>query len=271
MSQKIFFLTGCASGIGKHIAEAFRADGYCVLATDINATDLSPASDTLIPRQLDVRDANRWQELVDEAMEKWGRIDVLINIAAYLRPSYLKDMTAEDIHWQMDINAKGVMLGMQAVIPHMLASGGGQIINLSSLAGIAPIPGIALYSASKHAVRAISIAAVLELRPHNIAVTVICPDAVQTPMLDLEKRYDEAALVFTAPRILTVEDVEKAIRVALKTRRIEITLPRERGWLTKISGILPGLAYRISPIFTRQGLRKLRKIRASESEYSGMP
>ncbi|MCI0711161.1 MAG: SDR family oxidoreductase [Chloroflexi bacterium] len=266
MSDNVFFLTGCASGIGKHMAEVLSGGGECVLATDINADDLPPASDTLIPRQLDVRDADRWKELADEAIQRWGRIDVLMNIAAYLNPTYIKDMTAEDIHLQMDINAKGVMLGMQAVIPHMLEAGGGHIINISSLAGIAPIPGIALYSASKHAVRAISLAAAFELRPYNIAVSVICPDAVQTPMLDLEKKHDEAALVFTAPRILSVEDVEKAIRVALKTRRLEITLPRSRGWLTKISGMMPGLAYHISPIFTRQGLRKLHKIRASESE-----
>jgi 3-oxoacyl-[acyl-carrier protein] reductase len=266
MTQKVFFLTGCASGIGKHLAQVLSADGHTVVATDIKVDGLPPASDTLLPRALDVRDDNQWGNLIQEVIDSWGRIDILINIAAYLSPGYIKDMTADDIHQQMDVNAKGVMLGMQAVIPHMIESGTGHIINIASLAGIAPIPGIALYSASKHAVRAISIAAALELAKHNIAVSVICPDAVQTPMLDLEKNYDEAALVFTAPRVLTVEDVEKAIRVALKTQRTEITLPRHRGWLVKVSGILPGLARVIHPILTKQGLRKLRKIRASESE-----
>lgn len=266
MTQTVFFLTGCASGIGQHMAQVLSAEDNCVLATDINADDLPPASDTLLPRQLDVRDENQWGDLIQEVIDKWGRIDVLINIAAYLRPAYIIDMTAADIHQQMDVNAKGVMLGMQAVIPHMMEKGTGHIINIASLAGIAPIPGIALYSASKHAVRAISIAAALELAKHNIAVSVVCPDAVQTPMLDLEKNYDEAALVFTAPRILRVEDVEKAIRTALKTKRMEITVPRARGWLVKVSGILPGLARIVHPILTRQGLRKLRKIRERESE-----
>jgi len=266
MSQQVYFLTGCASGIGKHMAQVLSADGHNIIATDINEDGLPPASDNLLPRQLDVRDADRWAELVDEAVQTWGRIDVLMNIAAYLLPAYIKDMSINDIHKHMDINAKGVMLGMHALIPHMMANGSGHIINISSLAGIAPIPGIALYSASKHAVRAISIASAIELASQNIAVTVICPDAVQTPMLDLEKQYDESALTFSAPKILSVTDIEQAIRVALRTRRMEITIPRYRGWLTKVSGILPTLASRIAPIFTKQGQKKLDKIRAHLSD-----
>ncbi|NDJ34077.1 MAG: SDR family oxidoreductase [Chloroflexi bacterium] len=261
MSEKIFFLTGCASGIGKHLAQTLSAAGQQVIATDINAEGLPPASATLTPRQLDVRDADRWAALIEEAVGTWGRIDALVNVAAFLNPGTITAMSTEDIHRHMDVNAKGVMLGMHSVIPHMIAAGGGHVINISSLAGLAPVPGIALYSASKHAVRAISLAAAIELEPHGIAVTVICPDAVQTPMLDIQKPHDETALTFSAPRILSVEDVERAVRVALRTRRLEIALPRYRGWLTKLSGALPGLGHRLSHIFRRQGLRKLKRLR----------
>ena len=82
----------------------------------------------------------------------------------------------------------------------MIPLGSGHIVNIASLASLVPSPGLALYSASKYAVRAFSLAAAEELREHGVAVTTVCPDAVRTAMLDKQLDYPEAALTFTAPR-----------------------------------------------------------------------
>src|SRR5205823_4569252 len=110
----------------------------------------------------------------------------------------------------------------------------GHIINIASMAALAPIPGISLYSASKYAVRGFSLAAAQELRAHGVYVTVVCPDAVQTPMLDAQLAHDEAAATFSGPRLLTVEEVGRAIiGQGLARRPLEIYLPPSRGWLAR--------------------------------------
>src|SRR5690606_20076022 len=126
------------------------------------------------------------QVLLGEIIASHGSLDLLLNVAGVLRPGHVHVLSAGEIDLHLDVNAKGVMYGTQAAAREMVRHGGGQIINIASMAALAPIPGIALYSASKFAVRAFSLAVAYELAPHNVRVSVICPDAVSTPMLDLQ-------------------------------------------------------------------------------------
>src|SRR5205085_5137897 len=130
----------------------------------------------------------------------YGRVDVLMNVAGYLLPGYIHETSADQIERHMDINAKGLMLGTQAAARVMVRQGQGHIINIASMAALAPVPGLCCYSASKYAVRAFSLAVAQELRPHGVYVTAVCPDAVQTPMLDLQVDYQEAAMTFSGRR-----------------------------------------------------------------------
>jgi 3-oxoacyl-[acyl-carrier protein] reductase len=135
--------------------------------------------------------------------------------------------------------------------------GHGHIVNIASLAALAPIPGLALYSASKYAVRAFSLAAAEDLRPHGVAVTTVCPDAVKTPMFDHQMDYPEAALTFTAPKVLAVEEVSRVIlgRV-LERRPLLVVIPRWRGWLARLADVLPSASRVLASVLTRQGLRR---------------
>jgi 3-oxoacyl-[acyl-carrier protein] reductase len=136
----------------------------------------------------------------------------------------------------------------------MVGRGGGHIINIASLAALAPVPGIALYSASKYAVRGFSLAAAQELRPHGVAVTVICPDAVDTPMLDRQIDQDAAAMSFSGARFLTVDDVSAAVLGrALPKRPLEIHLPRSRALLARIADLFPRTALWLRPTLERRG------------------
>ncbi|MBK9756891.1 MAG: SDR family oxidoreductase [Nannocystis sp.] len=270
MPARRFFLTGCASGIGRHLAEVLLAAGHEVFATDLDEAGLrthAAANPRAWPvervhlRRLDVTQAGAWQLVFAEAERVMGRVDVLINIAGYLLPGFVGDFDPESVHRHLDVNTKGVIFGTHTAARHMLARGDGHIINIASLAALAPIPGISLYSASKYAVRGFSLAAAQELRPRGVAVSVVCPDAVQTPMLDLQVGYKEAALTFSGSRILSVADVADAIvHRVLPRRPLELHLPRSRALLARLADLFPGTALWLRPILERRGLARQRKL-----------
>ncbi len=264
-----FLITGCASGIGRHLADVALARGHKVLATDISlgalidhAAEAPWPSERARTERLDVCDPDGWERMVGIVESEWGALDVALNVAGYLRPAHAARVTVEDVHRHFDVNVKGLIFGTRAAARRMVENRSGHIINIASLASLAPVPGISLYSASKYAVRAFSLAAAQELRPHGVAVTTVCPDAVATPMLDLQLDYPEAALSFTAPRVLTVEDLSKVIfgRV-LRKRPPIVTIPRWRGWLARIADLSPRSARLLASVMERQGLRKQQALK----------
>jgi 3-oxoacyl-[acyl-carrier protein] reductase len=257
---KTFALTGCASGIGRHLADVLIAQGHRVVATDINLSALEeharargwPAERVRVC-PLDVRDPAAWAEIIQEAVSMFGGVDVLMNVAGYLRPGWVHETAEEEVDRHFDINAKGVIFGTQAAARLMVQQRRGHIINFGSMASLAPIPGIALYSATKYAVRAFSLAAAHELRPHGVYVTVICPDAVRTPMLDMQKSHDEAVLTFSAPRVLKVEDIARVILAQVLPRKpLEIFVPARRGWLARFVDLFPSSSFVLIPLFKRR-------------------
>lgn len=169
--------------------------------------------------------------------------DVLCNVAGVLKENWVVDSTAQEIDLHFDINVKGTILEVQSVLPSMQAQASGHIINIASLAALSPVPGLSLYSASKFTVRSYSLAAGMELAELGIAMTVVCPDAVQAPMLDQQKDKEQAALTFSGRRALSVDEVVDAIiNEALVKRPLEIVLPRMRGVLAKFANSFPSLA-----------------------------
>lgn len=263
LNQQVHLVTGAGSGIGAHLVRELLARGARVCAVDVDLTAMqtlhaSAAADQLLVERLDVRDPAQWAAVIAQVRQRWQRLDVLMNVAGVIRPGFIHAFSAEDVHLQLDVNSKGVIFGTQAAARVMIEQGHGQIINIASLAGIAPIPGLALYSASKFAVRGFTLAAALELREHKIKVTAICPDAVQTPMLDLQVDREEAALTFSGNRRpLSVEDIARAVfDRALPFAPLEITLPTTRGIMAKFGSAFPGLSARLIAGLRARGRRR---------------
>lgn len=269
------FITGSASGIGLHVTGRLLAQGHRVWATDLRRDALEAAAKThnwpeslVTLAGLDVVDEPGWQTTYEQAIASLGGIDVHLNIAGFLRPAWVAEATSQDVHRHLDINVKGVVFGTQQAARHMTDRGHGHIINIASLASLSPVPGLSLYSASKFAVRAYSVAAALELRDHGVAVTTICPDAVQTPMLDLQVGHEEASLTFSGNRALTVEEVGRAIERALAKRPIEIHLPRSRAWLAKVANLMPQLSSSIQKRLQARGRARQADIRSRDPSSS---
>ncbi|WP_274571445.1 SDR family oxidoreductase [Neisseria leonii] len=260
LQQRVFIVTGAASGIGRALSRRLLDAGHCVCACDIDAETLAavyPDSAHCLAIPLDVRMYSAWQAAVEQVVGRWGRVDVLCNIAGILQDNWVVDVQPGEIDRHLDINTKGVMLGMHSVLPHMTAQGGGHIVNMASMAGIAAIPGLALYSASKFAVRAYSLAAAVELAPKGIVVSVVCPDAVQTPMLDRQRGRLQTALTFSGGRILTADDIAEALMTRVFPHRpVELALPSARGWLAKLSNTFVGLTAYLVPKLQQKGLRR---------------
>ena len=184
-----------------------------------------------------------------------------MNVAGVLRPGYCWEASPEDVDFHFDINVKGCIHGTAAAARVMKPRGHGQIINVGSLSALVPVPGLTLYSASKFAVRGYSLAAAQELAPYGVSVSVVEPDAVQTPMLDLQVDYEQAALTFSGDKPLTVDDVLVGVDKALKTKTMEVIMPLGRGTIARLATAAPQLATKIAPAFVRKGRRKQEEIK----------
>ena len=264
----VALVTGAASGIGRRLTERLVEGGVRVLAADVDDEALKALIEAkgwtdqqAIWRRLDVREGASWEAAVGEVIERWGRLDLLLNVAGCLRAGRVHETPLADLALQIDVNAKGVILGTRVAAAAMVRQGRGHIINVASLAALAPIPGLCAYSASKYAVRAFSLIAAEELRPLGVAVTVVCPDAVQTPMLDQQLDREEAALTFSG-KVLTVDDVCDAILGRVRRERpMEVWLPHSRGLMARIGDLVPKLGFRIGASLRKRGLARQRRMR----------
>lgn len=185
LTGKVAVVTGAARGIGRAIAEAFvAADAKHVVCADILEDRLAEIEETdrLSTAVLDVTDEAAWRRTIDATVGEQGSIDVLVNNAGILAYGTVADTSLDDFRRVLDVNVIGVLLGMQAVIPHMKARGRGSIVNTSSASGILPSNFVGAYVASKFAVRGLSRVAAMELGFHGIRVNSLHPGGVNTNM-----------------------------------------------------------------------------------------
>ncbi len=265
----VIVITGAASGIGQHMAKVYSAKKYKVVATDRNIDQLKiifSENEHRILIEHDISLTESWKSVLERTLKEFGKVDYLLNIAAIIEPGFIFNTELSSIDRHMDINAKGTFYGMKIIGDQMVNQGSGHIINIASLAGVAPIYGISLYSASKYAVRGYSLAAAQELREKNIYCTVICPDLVDTPMLDQQLEYDkETALTFSGSKALTVVDIEKAIDRAMRTRELEICVPESRGYTAKIANFLPQISFWLKSQLISKGRANRDRIKSDRA------
>lgn len=198
IKDKVIVITGASSGLGEAAARRLARDGAKIVlgARRIErlqslAKELSLGLDAAVPT--DVTQHEQVRHLVDHAVKKHGRIDVLINNAGLMPHSPLERAKLEDWNRMIDVNIKGVLYGIAAALPHMKAQKSGHIVSVSSVAGHLVRPGSAVYAATKHAVRVISEGLRQEVKPYNIRSTIISPGAVATELADSITEPDVAA------------------------------------------------------------------------------
>jgi NADP-dependent 3-hydroxy acid dehydrogenase YdfG len=188
---KVVIITGASSGMGEAAARHLAARGASVLVAARRAerlerlvAEIGKAGGKAIAIATDVTKQEDMRKLADTALERFGRVDVLVNNAGVMPLSPVERLKTDEWDLMIDVNLRGVLYGIAAVLPHMKAQKSGHIVTTASVAGHKVFPASAVYSATKFAVRALCEGLRQEVKPHNIRTTVISPGAVTTELLD---------------------------------------------------------------------------------------
>lgn len=191
IAGKVIVITGASSGLGEATAKHLSALGATVVlgarrADRIEklANEITSNGGKALAVAADVTQLDEVKKLVDSAVEQFGRVDVILNNAGIMPLSPMDRLNVEEWNKMIDVNIKGVLNGVAAVLPYMKAQKSGQIINTSSVAGHKIFTGSAVYSATKFAVRALTEGLRMDVKPYNIRTTIVCPGAVKTELLD---------------------------------------------------------------------------------------
>jgi NAD(P)-dependent dehydrogenase (short-subunit alcohol dehydrogenase family) len=182
--SKVFLVTGSSRGLGRQIARAVLAAGHQLVATARRPEALADLAERygarVAPVALDVTDPVAAQAAVAVAVERFGRLDVVVNNAGYANLAAVEDITLADFRAQLDTNLLGVVNVTKAALPVLRAGGGGHIIQVSSVGGRLATPGLSAYQAAKWAVGGFSEVLAAEVAPLGIKVTVLEPGGMQT-------------------------------------------------------------------------------------------
>ena len=189
MESKVVLITGASSGIGEATARHLATKGHRVVlgARRVDrisavAKDIVQAGGTAVYRMLDVTNLGSMEAFVAFADEHFGRIDVMVNNAGLMPLALMEELHVDDWNQMIDVNLRGVLHGVAAVLPIMRTQNAGHIINVSSVAGHSVFPTAAVYCATKFAVRALSEG--LRQESRNLRVTIVSPGLTQTELLD---------------------------------------------------------------------------------------
>ena len=186
LKDKVAIITGAAKGIGFSTAQRFAQEGAIAILADMNLESVKAAAAQIPNAQayaMNVTDRDSIQAVVDQVMQKHGRIDILINNAGITQDARLVKMTEVQFDAVIDVNLKGVFNCTQLIVPHMLEAGSGSIVNASSVVGIYGNFGQTNYSATKFGVIGFTKTWARELGPKGIRVNAICPGFVATEMV----------------------------------------------------------------------------------------
>jgi NAD(P)-dependent dehydrogenase (short-subunit alcohol dehydrogenase family) len=195
LTGKAAVVTGGASGIGRGICRRLAAAGVDVVVADIDATGADAAAAELreggvraIAAEVDVASRKSVEALADLAFSEFGAIHVVCNNAGVIVGGKICDSTDDDWRWVLSVNVGGVINGVKVFAPRLIAQGqGGHIVNTASIGGFLSGPGLGIYCTSKFAVVGLTDALRGELAPHDIGVSLLCPGAVKTHLIDADR------------------------------------------------------------------------------------
>jgi NAD(P)-dependent dehydrogenase (short-subunit alcohol dehydrogenase family) len=188
LEGKVAVVTGAGSGIGRAIAADFHREGAMVVHGDASGEEHSVAKelgDRAIGVTADVRSADDMKSLTEAAVTAFGGLDVFVNCAGIPgAQAPTADYAEGDFDLVIGVNLKGVFLGMRAALPHLVAGGGGSIVNIASIAALVGFPNTPAYSAAKGGIVALTRCTALEYAAVGVRVNVICPGVIDTPMTE---------------------------------------------------------------------------------------
>jgi NAD(P)-dependent dehydrogenase (short-subunit alcohol dehydrogenase family) len=248
LGGKVVAITGGARGIGRATAEALVRKGCRVAIGDIDLPLAEQTAEALgggtLALPVDVTDRGSFAGFLDEAERQLGPLDIVINNAGIMPVTPFSEESEESVHRQVDINLHGVITGTQLAIERLAPRHTGHIVNIASQAGKGGVPGIATYSATKHAVVGLTEAVRWELRGSGIETHCVMPTVVNTELTSgVGQRWVKP---------VEAEDVANEIVDSLEVGRYDVWIPKANGILYRVLGLWPRNA--------REALGRLMKV-----------
>jgi 3-oxoacyl-[acyl-carrier protein] reductase len=267
LKEKVIIITGAAGGIGSATANLFAHHGAILILTDVDREKLKKLGEVLkhwgtkaLTIEHDVRDSESWESLMERVVKEFGKIDVLINNAGVIQPGPAEMIKLDEVKHQVSVNLLGTIYGCRSALRIMKVQKFGKIVNVASLGGIVPMPGEAVYSATKYAIRGYSLSLHAELHNSPLEIAVVCPDSVDTPQLDYELLFDEAVLSFIGEP-LKPEKVAKGILRAVNKKKPEMLIPTGMGIFCRFGMSFPRLFFFLLPLLKKIGTSTIKKRR----------
>lgn len=189
-TQKVWFITGASKGMGLEITKAVLDKGEKVIATSRNVDTLlekiEEHKENLLPMKLDITNEKDVENAISEGINKFGKIDVIVNNAGYNLLGNIEELSDDEFRKTMDVNVFAVANIIRHALPHLRKQNSGHIINTASMMGYMSYPGNGSYSASKYAVIGLSEALAQEISPFGIKVTILAPGTFRTNFMNEE-------------------------------------------------------------------------------------
>jgi NAD(P)-dependent dehydrogenase (short-subunit alcohol dehydrogenase family) len=254
-------VTGAGRGFGRAIAHRLSGRGYTVLATDVDAEAAASTAEEVggFAMQLDVRDPEAHRAAARAAAER-GPLEVWVNNAGVMRTVKCWEQPDDEVRLECEVNLMGVIWGSRAAVDAMRAGGvrDAHIINLASLSALQPVPGLAVYAATKHAVLGFSGSLQGDLYDAGLPITVhaVCPDGADTQLVRQHDEEPEAAIIWSGPRLLTADEVADEVVGLLDGRKLVHVIPRWRGWGARANAMAGRAGLKTAPLLRRVGARQ---------------
>lgn len=272
--EQVILVTGCSSGIGRATALEAAARGHRVFASARRREDVADlAAKGIGTLALDVTDAISIGEAVREVLRAAERIDALVNNAGYGQYGAIEDVSLEEWRAQFEVNVFGAIAVLRAVLPAMRAARGGTVVNVSSVAGRVAIPFAGPYSASKHALEAISDALRVEVSPWGIRVVLVEPGPISTGFGDRTRQATARILAVPGPYSRFYDGAERASNKQFQMGKrgpeavarvivnaIEARRPKARYRITPLARILVPLKALASDRFLDRRMKKMLRL-----------
>jgi NAD(P)-dependent dehydrogenase (short-subunit alcohol dehydrogenase family) len=266
---RVAVVTGGGSGIGEALCRALAAHGDTVVVVDIDGAAAERVASEIGARataaKVDVRDASAVQAVVDETVERHGRIDIMVNNAGIGVGGDALELTLA--HWDriIDVNLRGVIHGVHAAYPVMARQRSGHIVNTASMAGLTAPAYMAPYVAVKHAVVGLSMSLREEAKAHGVNVTAVCPFFIDTPILDstgpddlpkpasMEGGLREAA---TKMGLYSPDALARDILRGIERRKALVVAPRQGRIAWRLARLSPTGFSTVMGVLTRREMSK---------------
>jgi NAD(P)-dependent dehydrogenase (short-subunit alcohol dehydrogenase family) len=253
-------VTGAGGGVGRALSRALVGAGASVVCADLEpaaaeetaASVAGPGSARAV--RLDVTDAEAVQALVDDVVTAQGRLDLIFNNAGITLLGETQDLTLAQWNAIIDVNLRGVVHGVVAAYPQMIRQGSGNIVNTASMGGLMAAGLLTSYVTTKHAVVGLSLALRTEAAAHGVGVTVVCPAAVETPMLDkgeigAVRGRDYYLQGQGIRRPLEPDDLAAQVLAAVAADKAMVVAPRQARMAWRVGRVAPGFTQRMATRF----------------------